>query len=155
MMLMRYAQMMRAQQAQQHGTVGGRQGRSSYFSNPSDPYSNNPMTPGSANLLHALYMDFLNKGGGFVGNDIVGGGQVFGGFNRGGSPVGNVNFLRGDAPWMGLSPNQSMERFFGPGRGSFGYPGQGTQADRPGLGEFFGNIGGMGGELQGGIPEYF
>ena len=164
LLLMRYQQMMSGQGSPMNPrgrqSIGASQGRASYAQDPNNIMSNNPMTPGSASLLNALYQDFLNKGGGFVGNDIVGGGGVFQGFNRGGQQVGNVNFLRGDAPWMGLSPNASMERMFGPG-GS-GAPLDMTNRDPngrnvndpSGMRDFFNNIGGMGGELQG-VNQYF
>jgi hypothetical protein len=138
----------------------------SFAADPNDPFGNYPWSPQANLLLGQLNRDFWNPGGGWMGNDIVGGGQVFGGIYRG--PQGSfqptytlpnagwTGFLSGMPPNMGQSPGQSMYDFFGPqGTRGGGYPGAGTEADRPGLGEFFGNIGGMGGELSGSVPQYF
>lgn len=74
------------------------------------------LNPNAAKLLEQLRRAYLNPGGGWMGNDTVGGGQVFGGFFRGDprfrsdrSPsglegvkpnVGYTGFMRGDAPGM-------------------------------------------------------
>jgi hypothetical protein len=150
------------QRGRPQGTgMGAQQGRASYATNPMDPTSANPYSPGAAQLLGQIWQDFMNKGGGFVGNDIVGGGQVFGGMYRGpqgsfspyqtGPNVGNVSFLRGDSPGMGASPMASLYNFFGPGRTGGGMS---TDPTRAGQSEFFNNPGGAG-QLEGQGTNYY
>jgi hypothetical protein len=80
------------------------------------------MTPESARMLSQLRMNYLNPGAGWIGNDAVGGGSVFGGYYRGapmdsyyGVPpnVGNISMMRGDAPAMNTSPSAALARLFG------------------------------------------
>jgi hypothetical protein len=138
----------------------------SFGANPNDPFGNYPWSPQANQLLGQLNRDFWNPGGGWMGNDIVGGGQVFGGLYRGPTGsfqpyqtppnVGWTGFLSGMSPGMGQSPNQSVYNFFGPqGDRSGGGLDLSGANDPSGMRGFFGNIGGMGGELQGSVQQYF
>ncbi len=60
-------------------------------------------TPQGSQYMNQLNRDYYDPGGGTLGNDIVGGGQVFSGFYRGqgqgGAPnVGNTSWLGGGSP---------------------------------------------------------
>jgi hypothetical protein len=104
------AQLFRAQS-------GGRESRQSAHSTnaPGGAMSNSGQTPEAQRLLMQLLQSYLNPGAGRMGNDTVGGGDVFGGFERGGKPVGNIGWLSGNSPqpYHASQIGQSMQPSWG------------------------------------------
>jgi len=84
------------------------------------------MTPQASNMVNQVRMNFLNPGGGRIGNDNSGDPFMaqygFGGYYRGSpmdsyegvpSNVGNISLMRGDAPAMNTPGSVALARLSG------------------------------------------